>query len=510
MKHKSFNKISLSTLATILFTGSILTSSAQTRLYKHSVQSGETIYQLSVKYGVSVDAILACNPTLKDDGLKTNTVILIPVVQHKDGIKGTNCRLMHKVKKKETLWGIAKQYGLTVEELLKANPDISSQDQGVKKGMFLCIPYASSEIMTVLQPQIKGYDKLNIAIVLPLLNKSTEGQRCVEFYRGFLMAVDEIKKKHVDVQISAFDEPQSSQEMSEISDKIKKLAPQMVVGPLFPSHFKDLSNLTKQDTAIKWLLPFSSKYDGLQTTPNVFMLNAPIEIKAQIAAGLFSKTFKKAKAVFLHETNGNELTFSVSFRNALIKKGSNVIDLPAGYSTSQMEAAIKGNDQVVFIPETSDEEEVKKVIEKLKQLRRKNTDGAFALFAYPSWLELAGISRNDLFFIDTYIYNNHFYNPYSAETQKKAEDYSKWFKMQPLPITPRMFLLGYDSGLKLMTGLNKYGKSYNTQKIEMTGLQENIEFMQESKGSGYINNSMYFIHYRKNGVIDLISDVNYK
>ena len=37
----------------------------------------------------------------------------------------TKWREMHKVKKKETIFGIARDYGLTVDQLMKANPEMS-------------------------------------------------------------------------------------------------------------------------------------------------------------------------------------------------------------------------------------------------------------------------------------------------------------------------------------------------------------------------------------------------
>ena len=52
-----------------------------------------------------------------------------------------NWREMHKVKSKETLYGIAREYGLTVQDLVKANPEMSSPDYKLKKGDYIFIPY---------------------------------------------------------------------------------------------------------------------------------------------------------------------------------------------------------------------------------------------------------------------------------------------------------------------------------------------------------------------------------
>lgn len=310
--------------------------------------------------------------------------------------------------------------------------------------------------------------------------------------------------------MNAFDEPQSAQSFADVAAKIKATNPQMIIGPLYPQHFGDMTQLSRQLPDVKWVIPFSSKYENLKTTSNVFLLNAPIEQKAQIVASLFAKTFKGAKAVFLHEGNGNEIIFSAAMRNALSQGGFDIVDLPAGYSADQLRALANGKKMVVFIPETSEENGVKNMIDKIKSLRQVYPKGRFALMAYPDWLDLPSISRRDLFDIDTYVFNNHFYNPYSVDTQKKVDEYSTWFKTRPLETSPRMFLLGYDAGIRLMTGLMNYGKDYAQQIIKTTALQHNISFIQVAPNSGYVNNSMYFIHYRTTGVIDLISDANYK
>ena len=82
MKHKTIKKLIAVGLTAIFFISGGLSASAQTQMYRHHVQAGETLYQLSVKYGVSVESIQSANPVLKEKGLHSNTVVLIPVVEH--------------------------------------------------------------------------------------------------------------------------------------------------------------------------------------------------------------------------------------------------------------------------------------------------------------------------------------------------------------------------------------------------------------------------------------------
>ena len=48
--------------------------------YSHIVLEKQTLYSISKAYGVSVDDIYKYNPAVKENGLKKNSIILIPMV----------------------------------------------------------------------------------------------------------------------------------------------------------------------------------------------------------------------------------------------------------------------------------------------------------------------------------------------------------------------------------------------------------------------------------------------
>lgn len=56
-----------------------------------------------------------------------------------------NYREMHKVKKGETLFGIARRYEITVDQLIKANPDMNAVGYELKKGDYIFIPYPDGQ-----------------------------------------------------------------------------------------------------------------------------------------------------------------------------------------------------------------------------------------------------------------------------------------------------------------------------------------------------------------------------
>ena len=54
-------------------------------------------------------------------------------------------REIHKVKKKETIFGIAREYGLTIQELIDANPEMNTPGYELKKDAYIYIPYAKGQ-----------------------------------------------------------------------------------------------------------------------------------------------------------------------------------------------------------------------------------------------------------------------------------------------------------------------------------------------------------------------------
>ena len=119
----------------------------------HTISAGETLYRLTITYNVSAKTITDANPGLSAENFKVGQVIRIPIVQDdlltepktKEIVEEETvprCKDMHKVKRKETIFSISREYGLTENELITANPEIK---KGLKKGAWLCIPYPSSQ-----------------------------------------------------------------------------------------------------------------------------------------------------------------------------------------------------------------------------------------------------------------------------------------------------------------------------------------------------------------------------
>lgn len=105
------------------------------KYYEHQVESGNTLYGLQRTYGVSVEEIVAENPALSS-GLKIGQKVYIPVT--KESIKKIPTS-EYKVQKDETLYGISRKFNTTVDDLMALNPEL--KDAGIAKGQTIKIPF---------------------------------------------------------------------------------------------------------------------------------------------------------------------------------------------------------------------------------------------------------------------------------------------------------------------------------------------------------------------------------
>lgn len=100
------------------------------RFYQHKIEDGNTLWQLQQIYDVPAEVILNKNPSLKE-GLKVGQIVMIPIKKKYDNIED------YIVKEKETLYGLSMMFEISVDNLIKLNPELI---EGLKKGQVIKVP----------------------------------------------------------------------------------------------------------------------------------------------------------------------------------------------------------------------------------------------------------------------------------------------------------------------------------------------------------------------------------
>ncbi|MDD4797866.1 MAG: LysM peptidoglycan-binding domain-containing protein, partial [Eubacteriales bacterium] len=104
----------------------------------HTIVSGDTLWQLARTYGTTVDAIVAANPGMTaGTTLRIGQVLCIPPVGGAAGCpEGYRT---HTIVQGDTLSKLATTYSTTVDEILAANPGLTVTTT-LRIGQVLCIP----------------------------------------------------------------------------------------------------------------------------------------------------------------------------------------------------------------------------------------------------------------------------------------------------------------------------------------------------------------------------------
>jgi murein DD-endopeptidase MepM/ murein hydrolase activator NlpD len=118
----------------------------------HTLQRGETIYALAKKYGVKEDEILFLNGIVDARRISVGQQIRIPGKSIQVGPipSGAPSFIEHKAVRGETLFGIARRYNVTVAQIRTANN--LSENYVLKIGDTIRIPTATAPLVAASAP----------------------------------------------------------------------------------------------------------------------------------------------------------------------------------------------------------------------------------------------------------------------------------------------------------------------------------------------------------------------
>ncbi|MFZ2431744.1 MAG: LysM peptidoglycan-binding domain-containing protein [Lutibacter sp.] len=132
-------------LFVFLFLFSVIAIAQQKKYVSYTVKKGETVKSIAKTYHITSKDLLKLNPDMGKN-IKENMVIIVPNLDFgKAEVKVTNGnKKTYFVLPKDTLYGISKMFGITIEQLVAANPHIAA---GLEPGMELVIPGAGASII---------------------------------------------------------------------------------------------------------------------------------------------------------------------------------------------------------------------------------------------------------------------------------------------------------------------------------------------------------------------------
>ena len=430
-------------------------------------------------------------------------------------------RDMYQVKKKDTIFGIAKNYGLTVDELINANPEMKVAGYELKKGDYIFIPYpantdpkaATTKAATTPQPQTvakttqsQTTKTIKVGVVLPLHDVDGDGKRMTEYYRGFLMGCDSLKQQGYSIDVHAWNVPADADIRPTLQDASIRNC-DVIFGPLYTKQVKPLSDFCK-GAGIKLVIPFSIWGDEVSRNSEIFQVYQSLDELNNASIDAFISRFGNQHPVFIdcNDSTSKKGIFTFGLRNRLNARGVKYSITNLKSNEELFSKAFSRTQPNVVVLNTGRSPELTVAIAKLKALVASNPGVVVSLFGYTEWLMYTRNNLDNFYKFNTYIPSTFYYNPLSAKTQHLENGYRRWFGLETLYALPKFALMGYDHAQFFIRGLYKYGKAFNGTKPQnvYTPLQTPLDFKRVGSG-GMQNRAFMLVRYTNDKKIELIN-----
>lgn len=428
-----------------------------------------------------------------------------------------NWREKYQVKKKDTLYGIAKKYSISVDALIEANPEMKVDGFELKKGSYVCIPYAASgtlgqtsatPVRTPMQTASRQFSgkTVRVGVMLPLHDVDGDGRRMTEFYRGMLMACDSLRAEGMNIDIHAWNVNIDA----DITNFIKQPGAakcDIIFGPLYSKQVHALAEFCKARD-IQMVIPFSITGDDVSMYRQIFQVYQTNDRQTNNSIETFLKLFPNCHPVFIdcNDKTSNKGNFTFGLRTRLESHNIGYGITNIGSSDDVFAKQFSPSRENIVILNTGRSPELTLALNKLAILKANNPTLKIKLFGYTEWMMYLGIDEAKFHEFDTYIPSTFYYNPASPRTQSLTRSYRQWFKTDMQNALPRFALTGYDYAQFFLRGFAKYGKAFRGVRNQNTwkAVQAPLRFKQVG-AAGMQNDFFQLVHFMPNGNVEAIS-----
>ena len=497
--------------------------------YSHIVLEKQTLYSISKTYEVSVDDIYRYNPSVKENGLKKNSIILIPVIETSEKkepeIQQENKivtktevrpRKTHTVKWFEDIEGIADKYGITVNALMKAN---NLTDRKLSKRQKLIIPSpeefpedivpdetvseenpadSTATADTALSdqrnflPGIFTRKNVNISLLMPLkATGASSSRQNMDFYSGVLLAIHDMSKDGISTDLNVFDIADGNIP----ADAGRLMDSDIVIGPVSSA---DLTALFEAVPEIKAVVsPLDPKAGELVNgRPAFIQAPTPHHIQYMDLVSWLKEDMKDGDRCLVITEKGARPTESVVAMTAAIDS-SGIEYKPLSYSilegrnvTESLAYLMAENaTNRVYIASES-EAFVNDVVRNLNLMIHKKYD--VVLYAPSRIRSFETIEVENFHNTSLHISTGYYIDYENPMVKDFLLHYRALFNTEPTQFA----FQGYDLARYFITLCSKYGNRWmdKLDKHSMSLLQSSFNF-QKTEDGGYQNNGVRRIIY---------------
>ena len=511
----------------------------------HEVKKGETLSGISKKYNVSIADLEKMNPVLKD-GLKMGQKIIVSQKTNKTQIVEPKIKevtpdtmqnfIIHIVQKKETIFSISNFYVVSVKSILALNPEA---EKGIKPKMNLKIPTSvkfdleetpkpkKDTLIIVVKdtipqliknlscPSNKQKRTLEVALLVPFylgevdeintdFSSHTYQARktniraftYIQFYQGFVLALDSLKKAGLSVKLHVFDITEDIQSARNFIGKPEMKKLDFIVGPFFSEPFKIVANFAK-DNNIKIINPVITETKSLPASANLFNIAMSADLQLEKYVSYLYQKHADKNIIIVHNNTPNEKSiFSMLKSYWVTIVGADSIKFPFTevlYNQTGLTSIINNisSSKTNFILCLSNNEAfISNFIRKISEIQK---DSSIVLFGLPSWQKFNNIELSYLQTLNYHYFATDYINYEDTVTKEFISKFRQVYEIEP----DEYAFSGYDVAQFFLNSFSNYGPQFTQciNNIEYHPVTYGYSFRFNNTTKSYDNTRLAFLKY---------------
>lgn len=371
----------------------------------------------------------------------------------------------------------------------------------------------------------RPFNAKTISVILPfnLASASTAEDkmqmRSVEFYQGFLIAVEEAQRAGQNLEIATFDI--GSVSISGIITDERFLRSAAVIAPMETNEIIEIAK-TAKTMNIPVISPFKFCKELVDGYPHVVQLNTSKTTIYDILSKEICNRFDDYSIVFVKDSlfASNIDAYPRSLKQELDRRGkeyySYTYNEPQSVASMDTVLNLCGR-SIMYVLETPNRDALRRFFPSLKnKLFLENGNDTInvsydlsrtAILGYPEWQTYTSDFMDYFYDLNVWMFSQFYVNPFEENVKKFQDSFKSWYSRELMPLYPKYGIYGYDVATFTLKQLghrnNLYSQSFcdNFINLDSDFLQTDINLTQDSEVSCLQNRGLYLIHFAPDATI---------
>jgi peptidoglycan endopeptidase LytF len=466
---------------------------------EYIVQQKDNYYRISRQFNITKEELFALNPGLEEKGLtpgesikvtkngiKTNTGADVfeetvnPKTKVDSGNESASSNTVtaiaddyvtYTVLQGDTVFSIVNKFGITIDELIALNPELS---RGLKAGMILKIKKLDPAYVK------KNGDVLSVVLMLPFGYSTNETQyrtMAMDFLTGAKLAIERNARNGQKLDIKVVDSGNEGSFRNSLT-QINPDNTDLIIGPFFKSNVVDVIDFTKNQK-IPVVAPFANSPE-LYNYSNLIIIETNDQTYADKIVDEVKSAFSDQK---IYVVSGPKKENANYIKAGLEKnlKNANVTVVSSATDIQLDQNMMTGQSAPVIAVLASDNDATGEAFANRIIALSKEVQGvkAFSMTYFPVFeKKVDDLSQANL----VYLMDRKINTEGSFEKEILAAYKSKYCKTPP-----KYAIIGFDVVNDMLTRENKKGEIFRQINKVQTQLATKFEFVKSKANGAYIN-----------------------